>query len=69
MAELPLIKAESGSGKDLTELCRRTRVVITTVGPYSSYGTVLVNVCAATGTHYVDITGETDWVAYIQDKM
>jgi short subunit dehydrogenase-like uncharacterized protein len=43
-------------------MCNKSRVILSTVGPYALYGTSLVNVCAAYGTDYVDITGEVDWV-------
>ena len=44
------------------ELAARTRVVATTVGPYLRYGLPLVKACAAAGTHYADLTGETLFV-------
>ena len=44
------------------ELAARTRVVATTVGPYLRYGLPLVIACAAAGTHYADLTGETLFV-------
>lgn len=43
-------------------MVRQTRVVATTVGPYTLYGNSVVECCAKLGTHYVDITGEVDWV-------
>jgi short subunit dehydrogenase-like uncharacterized protein len=43
-------------------LAERTRVVITTVGPYLLHGEPLVAACAAAGTDYADITGENTWV-------
>jgi short subunit dehydrogenase-like uncharacterized protein len=46
----------------LPNLVANTRVVATTAGPYSLYGTSVVEFCAKFGTHYVDITGEVDWV-------
>ena len=39
-----------------------TRVVMTTVGPFEQYGSPVVEACAKHGTHYVDITGESDFV-------
>jgi short subunit dehydrogenase-like uncharacterized protein len=47
---------------ELLELAKKTKVLITTVGPYHKYGTVVVEACAETGTHYLDVTGETPWV-------
>ena len=40
----------------------RARVVITTVGPYLTYGEPLVAACAEAGTDYVDLTGEPEFV-------
>ncbi len=42
-----------------------TKVLITTVGPYSHYGQPVVAACAEAGTDYVDLTGEPGFV----DKM
>ena len=44
-------------------LAQDARVVLTTVGPYRKYGSLLFGACAEAGTHLVDITGETVWVA------
>ena len=38
------------------------QVVISTVGPYISYGEPLVAACAEAGTDYVDLTGEPEFV-------
>ena len=48
--------------KELVDMVRNSRVVLSTVGPYSVYGSLLVNVCCAYGCDYVDITGEVGWV-------
>ncbi len=41
----------------------RTRVIITTVGPYQLYGEPLLAACARAGTDYVDLCGEPNWMA------
>jgi short subunit dehydrogenase-like uncharacterized protein len=58
-ADWPVILADSKDGAALAELAARTTAVATTVGPYRSYGVGLVEACAAAGTHYADLTGET----------
>ncbi|KWX68101.1 trans-acting enoyl reductase family protein [Mycobacterium sp. NAZ190054] len=58
----PLIVADASQPSTLNELAARTRVVITTVGPYLRYGMPLVAACAAAGTDYADLTGETLFV-------
>jgi short subunit dehydrogenase-like uncharacterized protein len=37
-------------------------VIISTVGPYALYGSVLVKVCVETGADYVDLAGESQWI-------
>ncbi|MBA0124085.1 saccharopine dehydrogenase NADP-binding domain-containing protein [Haloechinothrix sp. YIM 98757] len=61
-ARLPLLHADIGDPDSLRELARSTKVVITTVGPYLRYGEPLVAACAETGTDYVDLTGEPEFV-------
>ncbi|KAK3636965.1 hypothetical protein LTR56_012625 [Elasticomyces elasticus] len=46
----------------LIGLAKKTKVLISTVGPYHKYGTLVVEACAETGTHYLDCTGEVPWV-------
>lgn len=58
----PLIAADATSESSLKEMAARTRVVITTVGPYTRYGLPLVAACAAAGTDYADLTGEANFV-------
>jgi short subunit dehydrogenase-like uncharacterized protein len=57
-AELPLLKADVNDADSLRTIAESATVVITTVGPYITYGEPLVAACAAAGTHYVDLTGE-----------
>ena len=63
----PLVCADSGDLSSLADLARRSRVVLTTVGPYQTYGSPLVAACAAAGTHYVDLCGETAWMRAMID--
>lgn len=46
----------------LQRLAQKTKVVLTTVGPYATYGEALLRACAQAGTHYADLTGEIHWV-------
>jgi short subunit dehydrogenase-like uncharacterized protein len=62
LAKLPILTADVTDPKSLAAIAERSRVVITTVGPYLSYGEPLVAACAAAGTDYVDLTGEPEFV-------
>jgi short subunit dehydrogenase-like uncharacterized protein len=58
----PLLEADASSPSSLNDMAARTRVVISTVGPYTKYGIPLVAACAAAGTDYADLTGETMFI-------
>jgi short subunit dehydrogenase-like uncharacterized protein len=58
----PILTADAASPSSLNDMAARTRVVITTVGPYTRYGLPLVAACAAAGTDYADLTGEAMFV-------
>jgi short subunit dehydrogenase-like uncharacterized protein len=61
-AELPLLVGDVEDADSMRELAASTRVAITTVGPYITLGEPLVAACAETGTDYLDITGESEFV-------
>jgi len=58
----PVLQADASSPSTLDALAAQTRVVVTTVGPYSRYGLPLVAACAAAGTDYADLTGEPPFI-------
>jgi short subunit dehydrogenase-like uncharacterized protein len=64
---LELIVADSFDNQALLALAQRTRVVLTTVGPYALYGSDLVAACVAAGTHYCDLAGEVQWIRKMID--
>ena len=63
----PLVVANAPDGQALREMAKRAKVVITTAGPYQLYGSELVAACAATGTDYLDLSGETHWMRRMID--
>lgn len=62
ISALDTILVDTAMASTLPKLVSQTRVVATTAGPYALYGSQVVEFCAKFGTHYVDITGEVDWV-------
>lgn len=66
-ASLPLIVADTLDAGAMRQLAQRTRVVLTTVGPYARYGSEVVAACAASGTHYCDLAGEVQWIRRMID--
>jgi short subunit dehydrogenase-like uncharacterized protein len=59
---VPLIVADAADSAGLRAMAERTRVVISSVGPYQLYGSPLVEACVASGTGYVDLCGEPAWM-------
>ena len=52
----------------LTELFDGARVVLNTVGPFAQYGREVVEACLNTGCHYLDTTGEQDWLIVCDEE-
>jgi short subunit dehydrogenase-like uncharacterized protein len=51
----------------LTELFAGASVVCNTVGPFAQYGREVVEACLNAGCHYLDTTGEQDWLITCDD--
>src|SRR5215218_3388021 len=66
-ADTPLIVADAADPASLKAMVDQTKSVITTVGPYLLYGNELVAACAASGTDYFDLCGETPWMRRVID--
>ena len=63
-----ILTADSNDEEGLRKICSRSKVVLSTAGPFHRYGSKLVAACVENGTHYVDITGENFWVKGLIDK-
>jgi len=63
-----VILGDSADPASLDALAGRTRVVLTTVGPYANYGSALVEACIANGTDYCDLCGEVQWMRKMIDR-
>ena len=67
-AGAPVIVADADDQTALDALARRTRVVLTTAGPFMNFGKKLVGACVRAGTHYTDIGGEGPWIRWLIDR-
>ena len=65
---VPILIADSHDKESLVDLVKKTKVILTTVGPYARYGSELVEACAENGTHYCDLTGEVHWMRHMITK-
>jgi len=64
---LPILVADSADAEALASMAARTKVVLTTVGPYALYGSKLVAACVDKGTDYCDLAGEVQWIRKMID--
>jgi short subunit dehydrogenase-like uncharacterized protein len=62
-ANAPVIVVDARDAAALENMAGRAKVVLTTVGPYQLYGEPLLAACAKTGSDYVDLCGEPNWMA------
>jgi len=68
-ATIPTVLGDATDPESLRALAEDTDVVCTTVGPYTTYGTPLVEACVEAGTDYCDLTGEVNWVRETVDRF
>ncbi len=61
--DTPLVVADAADPVSVRAMVKRAKVILTTVGPYQLYGSDLVAACAEAGTDYLDLTGESNWMA------
>ncbi len=66
--DIPLVIGDAMDPESLRDIAHSTRVICTTVGPYTTYGTPLVEACIETETEYCDLTGEVNWVRETIDR-
>ena len=67
--KIPIFIADSFDEESLSKFVKITKVVCSTVGPYSLYGTKLVKLCVENNTNYCDITGEAHWIRSLIDRF
>lgn len=66
--DVDTIVADSSDSRSLEDMCKQAKVIISTVGPYALFGEPLIKACAESGTDYVDLTGEVQWIDRMLEK-
>jgi short subunit dehydrogenase-like uncharacterized protein len=66
--DVDILVADSRDQTAVDAIVSRTRVMLTTAGPFALYGSAIVDACVRFKTHCVDITGETTWVRDLIDR-
>lgn len=58
LTQIPIIIADSGNEKQLSEMAKQAKVIVNVVGPYRLYGEAVVKAAVDNGASHVDISGE-----------
>ena len=53
----------------LAAMASRSRVVLDLVGPYTNFGRPVIEACVSGGAHYVDLSGEIQFVRQVIDEV
>ncbi|KAJ2661673.1 hypothetical protein IWW48_002219 [Coemansia sp. RSA 1200] len=69
ISDMDTVVGDSMDQKQMNSVAATARVVATTVGPYSVYGTCMVRACVEQRTDYCDITGEVPWVRQMSKEL
>ncbi|KAL5582223.1 hypothetical protein UlMin_014665 [Ulmus minor] len=59
---IPVLTADTTDLSSLHRLCSQTKLILNCVGPFRLYGEPVVAACAETGTDYLDICGEPEFM-------
>ena len=60
--EIEILEVDSNDQSSIDSLVNKTKIILTTVGPYQLYGEKIVRTCASSGTDYLDLCGEPGWM-------
>lgn len=60
--QVPFLVADGRDSEACEKLAEQARVVLSCAGPFQIWGAPLLAACAASGTHYADLSGEIGWI-------
>ncbi|KAG0460232.1 hypothetical protein HPP92_023360 [Vanilla planifolia] len=66
---IPVLSADVSDPSSLLAICRRTGLLINCVGPFRLYGEPVVAACVETGTDYLDVCGEPEFMERMEVKF
>lgn len=62
-----IFEADVNSVQSLISLCKKTKVLVSCVGPFRKYGKPVVEACVEAGVDYLDITGEPEFMERMEE--
>lgn len=67
-ANVPILVFDSTQQEQVDRVVARTRIVVSTAGPFRVYSDPIVDACVRLHTHYLDISGETPRIRDLMDR-
>lgn len=64
--DIQIIVADVSNEESLALMCQQGLVILNCVGPYRFYGEPVVKACVTNGAHYIDISGEPQFLERMQ---
>ncbi|XP_077139292.1 saccharopine dehydrogenase-like oxidoreductase [Ranitomeya variabilis] len=68
LKSIDILISDVSDEASLAEMCKKASVVLDCVGPYRFYGEAVVKACIENGAHFVDISGEPQFLESMQMK-
>ncbi|XP_034936676.1 saccharopine dehydrogenase-like oxidoreductase [Chelonus insularis] len=65
---IPIIVADVKDNDSLKKMAQKCKIVVNCCGPYRFFGEPVVKACIETKTHYVDVSGEPQFIETMQLK-
>ncbi|CAH2040874.1 unnamed protein product, partial [Iphiclides podalirius] len=66
LSAIPVMLADVGDEDSLRAMCQRAKVLVNCCGPYRLYGEPVVSAAVRCGAHYVDVSGEPQFLESMQ---
>ncbi|XP_013164054.1 PREDICTED: saccharopine dehydrogenase-like oxidoreductase isoform X2 [Papilio xuthus] len=66
LSSIPVLIADVGDEESLLAMCQRAKVLVNCCGPYRLYGEPVVAAAVRAKTHYVDVSGEPQFIETMQ---
>ncbi|KAK9871274.1 hypothetical protein WA026_011544, partial [Henosepilachna vigintioctopunctata] len=66
IAEVPIILADMYDSESIQVMTSKTRVLVNSCGPLRAIGEIVIKSCIKTKTHYVDVSGEENFVEKVR---
>ncbi|XP_073528930.1 saccharopine dehydrogenase-like oxidoreductase [Phyllobates terribilis] len=68
LKSIDIIICDVSDAASLADMCKKASVVLDCVGPYRFYGEPVVKACIENGAHFVDISGESQFLESMHMK-